>query len=219
MALFTRRHLQRVLNENAAFLSPKQLSTMCGLLNTVRDDYLATEWEQVIVNAASKVGVVRYEPRLAGNRTPDLQFQANEPSLQFIADVATASDKGLRKLNPVDALHEEFWRHRQNRKLFMGGFDVQVDAYPNSVYRGSEEKVRLKLPNRPEFNDKIFNSGFHGFLRNVQTVPEQRHRLMWSQPILVSTSPTSLPDAEPAAAAIPLSRSPALSTRILCTTR
>lgn len=176
MALFARRHLQRVFNENAAFLSPKQLSTICGLLNTVRDDYLATEWEQVIVNAASKVGVVQYEPRLAGNRTPDLQFQANEPPLQFIADVATASDKGLRKLNPVNALHEEFWRHRQKRKLFMGGFDIQVDAYPNSVYRGSEEKVQLKLPNRAEFNDKIFNSGFHAFLRNVQTVPQQGHR-------------------------------------------
>lgn len=176
MALFARRHLQRVLNENAAFLSPKQLSAICDLLNTVRDDYLATEWEQVIINTASKVGAVQYESRLAGNRTPDLQFHANEPPLQFIADVTTASDRGLRKLNPVDALHEEFWRHLRKRKLFMGGFAVQVDAYPNSVYRGSEEKVRLKLPNRAEFNDKIFNSGFLAFLRNVRTVPEQRHR-------------------------------------------
>jgi len=176
MALFARRHLQRVLNENAAFLSRKQLSAICDLLNTVRDDYLATEWEQVILNTASKVGVVQYEPRLAGYRTPDLQFQANDPLVQFIADVATASDKGLRKLNPVDVLHDEFWRHLRKRKLFMGRFDVQVDAYPNSVYRGSEEKVRLKLPNRAEFNKKIFNSGFFAFLRSVRTVPEQRHR-------------------------------------------
>jgi hypothetical protein len=176
MALFARRHLQRVLNENAAFVSPKQLSTICGLLNTVHDDYLATEWEQVIVNAASKVGVVQYEPRLPGNRAPDLQFQASEPPPQFIADVTTASDKGLRKLNPVDALHEEFSRHLRKRKLFMGGFDVQVDAYPNSVYRGSEERVRLKLPNRADFSDKIFSSGFLAFLRNVRTVPAQRHR-------------------------------------------
>src|SRR5260370_37528177 len=176
MALFARRHLQRVMNENAAFLSPKQLSAICDLLNTVRDDYLATEWEQVIINTASKVGVVQYEPRLAGYRTPDLKFQANDPRVQFIADVATASDKGLRKLNPVDALHDEFWRHLRKRKLFMGGFDVQVDAYPNSVYRGSEEKVRLKLPNRAEFNDKIFNTGFFALLRSVRTVSEQRHR-------------------------------------------
>ncbi len=176
MALFARRHLQRVLNENAAFVSPKQLSALCDLLNTARDDYLATEWEQVIINAASKVGAVQYEPRLAGSRTPDLQFHANEPPLQFIADVTTASDRGLRKLNPVDALHDELWRHLRKRELFMGGFDVHVDAYPNSVYRGSEEKVRLKLPNRAEFNDKIFNSGFLAFLRNVRTAPEQRHR-------------------------------------------
>ena len=58
----------------------------------------------------------------------------------------------------------------------MGGFDVQIDGYPHSVYRGSEEKVRLKLPNRAEFNDKIFNSGFFAFLRNVRSVPEQRQR-------------------------------------------
>ena len=176
MALFARRHLQRILNENAAFLAPKQLATVCKLLNSVRDEYLSTEWEQVILNAASKFGTVKHEPVLAGDRAPDLWFKAADESFEFVADVTTASDRGLHKLNPVDALDEEFWRHQRKAKLFTGGFDCQVDAYPNSVYRGSGERVRLKLPSRRDFENKIFNAEFHGFLRQVKAQPEKIHR-------------------------------------------
>src|ERR1700691_4181297 len=175
MALFARRRLQRILDENAAFLAPKQLVTACNLLNLVRDEYLSTEWEQVILNAASKIGAVRHEPALGGDCTPDLWFKTSDQSLEFIADVTAASDRGLNKLNPVDALDEEFWRHLRKAKLFTGGFDRQVDAYPNSVYRGSGERVRLKLPARGEFDQKIFHAEFHRFLRAVKAQPEQVH--------------------------------------------
>jgi hypothetical protein len=68
MAIFARRHFQRVLDENSGFLTPKQSSVICDLLNTPRDDYLSTEWEQVIINAASKLGIVQHEPSLGGAR-------------------------------------------------------------------------------------------------------------------------------------------------------
>jgi len=164
------------LDENATFLAPKQLVTACNLLNLVRDEYLSTEWEQVILNAASKIGAVQHEPALGGDCTPDLWFKASDQSLEFIADVTAASDRGLNKLNPVDALDEEFRRHLRKAKLFPGGFDRQVDAYPNSVYRGSGERVRLKLPARGEFDQKVFHAEFHGFLRAVKAQPEQVHR-------------------------------------------
>jgi hypothetical protein len=70
MALFSRRALQRILNQNAAVVSKQQNSTACGLLNEPHENYVATEWEQVIVNAASKFGIVRYEPQL-GESSPD----------------------------------------------------------------------------------------------------------------------------------------------------
>jgi hypothetical protein len=35
MALFARRYMQRILDDNAAFLAPAQLRTAVGLLNSV----------------------------------------------------------------------------------------------------------------------------------------------------------------------------------------
>jgi superfamily I DNA/RNA helicase len=172
MALFSRRVLQRVLHENAAFLPSKELSNICNLLNTVRDDYLATEWEQVILNAASKVGSIRYEPTLGSRRKPDLLLRSKS-SFEFIADITTASDKGLNRLNPVDALHEEFERHLRKRKLLNGGFDVRIDSHSRTIYRGSNNTVALMLPKRSEFKAKIFNAEFHKFMDSVFTMPDQ----------------------------------------------
>ena len=101
MALFARRHLQRVLNENAVFLSPKQLSVICDLLNTIRDDYLATEWEQVIINTASKVGAVLYEARLAGNRTP-ADVLVRDLSAVRRCQSLNVDDRGGRERNKYD---------------------------------------------------------------------------------------------------------------------
>lgn len=177
MALFGRRRLQRILDENVEFLTENHLTTACNLLNTPRDDYIATEWEQVILNAASKLGRVDYEPKMKGSRTPDLLFRSNDPPIEFIADITSASDKGLNKLNPFEALNEELWRYlRMNDLLSTGGFHVQVDRYQQAVYRGSKTKVRLKLPKRAEFEIKIFNSGFRAFLGKVRQYPQQQHR-------------------------------------------
>jgi hypothetical protein len=101
MTLFARRTLQRVLSENARFLTPKQSENACGLLNTPHDNYLATEWEQIILNAASKFGTVEHEP-LLGKSKPDLLFRSNDRSFEFIADIAAPSDKGFDALNPAD---------------------------------------------------------------------------------------------------------------------
>src|SRR5438309_1161792 len=111
MALFTRRRLQRILNENAGFLKPDQLSTSVNLLNSIYDEYLAKEWELAMLNAASKHGHVEHEPGARDERKPDLRFRSNYDGVAFIADVATISDRGFHQENPVDAFEEAFWRH------------------------------------------------------------------------------------------------------------
>jgi len=174
MALFSRRVLQRVLDENAAFLRPKELLDICNLLNIVRDDYLATEWEQVILNAASKIGSIEYQPVLAGRR-PDLLFKSKLSSFEFLAEITTASDKGLKRLNPVDALHEEFARHQRKRNLVTGGFEVRIEPRNSNIYRGSKETVSLMVPKIAEFNTKIFNRAFHLFMDCVCNAPDQCH--------------------------------------------
>ncbi len=177
MALFGRRCLQSVLTENAVFLGPKEAENKCNLLNTYDDPhYLSTEWELAVLNAASKVGTVEYEKRMRTHQ-PDLLFKSSDPPLEFLADITTLSDGGLRERNPVHALQSEFWRHLSKRRLFEGGgFDVQIDPYSLSFYRGSKEKPRLKLPRQSEWPTKIFNSGFRAFLEKVSNNPEQNQR-------------------------------------------
>ena len=175
MALFSRRILQRIVDESSAYLKPKQRQEICNLLNTVRDDYLATEWEQVIVNAASKVGVIQYEPDLGGSRKPDFRLQPNESNLVLVADVTVVSDQGFKKANPVGALLDEFFRRLQKRKMLHGGFFVTIDSLPNSIVRGSGERVRSLVPRVHEFYSRIFDARFHSFLDAVSSRPGQPH--------------------------------------------
>jgi hypothetical protein len=177
MALFSRRYLQRVLDENATFLTGSQLQTAVGLLNSVCEECLAKEWETVIINAASKCGTVEHEPGAEGQRAPDIFFRSVGATVQFIADVATISDRGFNRENPFDVLDEEFSRHLGNAKLLLtGGFHLQVDENRESGTRGSNRKVRLKLPPVNEFRQKIFTAAFFDFLRAVKADPERLHR-------------------------------------------
>jgi hypothetical protein len=183
MALFTRRHLQRILDENARFLKSGQLRNSIKQLNSVRDEYLAKEWELALLNAASKHGHVEHEPGASDERKPDLRFRSNDDGVAFIADVATVSDHGFHQENPVDAFDEEFRRHLEKMRLLpSGGFHTEVDEYLPRVGIGSEQKVRLKLPHRREFGEKIFYKRFFDFLRSVRRTPEQPHRFDVASP-------------------------------------
>src|SRR5947209_3104893 len=156
MALFSRRILQRVLDESGSYLDEKQQEELCNLLNSVRDDYLANEWEHVLLNAFSKLGKIEYERCIAGSRKPDLLFECSSPPLRFLADIKTISDLGLKKLNPVEPLQGEFLRYLGKHKMLGGGFHLRVDSHPSKVFRGSKDPLRSKLPSISQFHSKIF---------------------------------------------------------------
>lgn len=176
MALFSRRTLQRIIDENSSFLSPKQIDAVCGRLNSLHDGYLAVEWEQALLNAASKSGSVSHE-RPMGKSKPDLIFRASDRPVRFIADITAVSDRGYENENPIDAFQQEFDRHLSKKNLLVaGGFHVKVDTDSSKLYRGSRERVRLKLPKkRSDWDKRIFDGGFFHFLRNVQSHSEQKH--------------------------------------------
>jgi hypothetical protein len=79
MALFSRRFLQRTLDESSPYLSVKQRQDFRKLLNTVRDDYLATEWKIAILHVLNEHGSLQHEP--------DFRVQA---TLMFYLPPATA---------------------------------------------------------------------------------------------------------------------------------
>src|SRR5579862_7285641 len=138
MALFPRRVLQRTLSENVTVLSPAQADSVCRQLNVAHDGYVALEWEQVLLNAASKAGGAKYEPPLGGKSRADLLLKIDDPPLEFVADITACSDRGLDELNPMEALMEEFQLQLRKRNIPADGFNVQLDGWQGSIYRGSK---------------------------------------------------------------------------------
>ena len=169
MALFSRRCLRRLLDENAKFLEPEQVEEHSRRLDKVRDDYLATEWEIAILNSLTKVGTVKHEPTdLDGSRLLDVVFSL--PTIQFGADIATVSDQQLHRRNPVDRIWEELARRVRKRKITTGGFDVE-NFYPYEVSKGRGIRHNLLIPPIGKLGEVIFNRDFDEFLGRIASNP------------------------------------------------
>src|SRR6266853_567631 len=72
LSIFGRRVLQRMINENAQFMTASQLERLVGLLNLDDGKGASTEWEIALSNSFSKFARVQYEPNLGGRSHPDL---------------------------------------------------------------------------------------------------------------------------------------------------
>jgi hypothetical protein len=89
--------------------------------------------------------------------------------------VTAPSDEGFHELNPTDAFEDEFQTRVVKFGWTSGGFHIQIDPHTTQLYRGMDDRVHLKLPARSTWSETIFNSDFTGFLRRVQSEPEQKH--------------------------------------------
>jgi hypothetical protein len=77
MAIFSRRTIQRLINENASFLTTKQIKSHVDNLN---NGDLGAEWEVVLLNVFSKLGRVEHEKNFNGKK-PDIYFTSEDRSL------------------------------------------------------------------------------------------------------------------------------------------
>ena len=137
------------------------------LTRSFKELSLAFEWEIVLINALSKVGTVRHEEPLGNGRDADIYFHyTDNPNHNFLADVTTASDKGLDEINPFDALSEELTRRVVAAGLKPNWFSLRVggDGFP--TYKGGR-KPKLRLPGRARFGQVIFNKEFDDFLSAI----------------------------------------------------
>lgn len=198
MAIFSRRTLQCLINENAEFLRPKQIKEHVRRLNNADLAYqnnkfsevsLATEWEVVLLNVFSKIGIVEHEPILEGQKKIDLLFTLrSNSSKQFLADITTISDKGFDDKNPVEALENDLMKRVAQHGLRLDAFSLRVegnhgksykgyyyiehgDESRTVLYKGGGEKSKLKLPGIAKFAEKIFNDKFEQFLKDIEYAP------------------------------------------------
>ncbi|MBA3240601.1 MAG: hypothetical protein H0T60_05170 [Acidobacteria bacterium] len=169
MAIFSRRIVQQMLNENAGFLTKKQLGQHVSRLNTEGFQSIDTEWEVAVLNAFSKLGTVEHEPALEGTSELDLLFTHDDGS-SFLADITSVSDEGFEEKTSVKAFYVELQQRLRKAGLLYQGWVLSVGSHPTTKFR---ERRKPALPLRVEFAKEIFNNNFREFLKRIKEHPEQ----------------------------------------------
>jgi hypothetical protein len=171
MAIFSRRTLQRLINENDLFLTQDQSNNHVEKLN---EGDLTFEWELVLLNVFSKFGKITHEPKFEKSRREiDILFSSKDDDLEFLADVTCIKGKKDED-NLIISFEQELKKIIDQNKLSgcwhfrVGGNNHEVD------FRKS--KPKLKLVGKAEFETKIFNlSEFKKFIENVKNLPENKY--------------------------------------------
>lgn len=167
MAIFSRRTVQRFINENAAFLTGRQLKTHVEKLN--KGD-ISAEWEVVLLNAFSKLGKVEHE-RTFNGKNPDLYFTSAAHGVEFLADIKTVSDEGLELKNPQRQLNDRLHKEVAEKDI-KGAWDCQIGGnYEEARRTGS--MLQLKLPPLARFDQEIFNEAWDDFAAQIKREPDK----------------------------------------------
>jgi hypothetical protein len=179
--LFFRRTIQRMLDENAVWLTPEQTQAHVDALNDMgRENTLSTVWEIAVLNALRKFTDLAHEPDL-GCR-PDIFFGVGEELVA--ADIVTISDKTRHKMNPIDRLEQELFRrlgHLQETGV-KGGFYLSVGDTAQRRVTKERQPPSLLLLHVDEFKTVIFTPEFNRFVAAIKSQPTQRHVYLINSP-------------------------------------
>lgn len=184
MAIFSRRTIQRLIEENnIVFKMPvkKQREALNIKSESFNNEFLAHEWEIVVLNAFAntfkKFGQVIHEQKF--NQKPlDIFFHsAVNPKLNFVADICSVTDYGTDERFPIENLEEKYYELIDKRNLCLNSFDIKVGDNSNLISR-EKGGVVLFLPPEKDFDKKIFNEKFKAFLDTVEANPKSSHRLL-----------------------------------------
>src|SRR5262245_38073281 len=140
MAVFSRRVVQRMLNE-ASMLAADTRKRYVQVLNSGKPDSLAAEWELAILWAFGKIFSIHHEPHGTTRKKVDLVI--NDTDVRIAADIRTISDKGFEDENPVERLESGLRKEALRHKLRISKFSVKIKQRPNSP-----RKVTLAVPPR-----------------------------------------------------------------------
>jgi hypothetical protein len=168
MAIFCRRTVQRMLDENAQFLTKEQLDHQVGRLNANGFHPIDAEWEVSVLNAFGKLGNVIHEPSLEGAAKLDLLFTADDCS-NFLADITSVSDEGFEERSPVKSFYVELQNRLRRAGVLYKGWRLSIGSHAAKY----GEPTIPAIPPRNEFSKEIFNGNFKQFLRTVKERPDQ----------------------------------------------
>lgn len=186
MAIFSRRILQKLIDENAIFCNRDSIKKHVNGLNLKgvkkeneiekAKDAIANEWEVVLLNSLSKIGNVFHERDFSGNKSNiDVFFSSQTSGFRFIADITAVSDEGLHRKNPIQSLYfqisDMFWeKNIDPNKLY-----ILAEGNSEEAFRG-KERSKLFIPGEGRFKQEIFETDkFQSFLSSIQTQSNNYH--------------------------------------------
>jgi hypothetical protein len=173
MAMFTRRALQRAIDGSLAYTSRSKRREWVGVLNSPKSPrYIPTEWEIMVLQSLSGLGTLTHEQDLGGETKPDVHFKC--PSLTFVADIATISDRGSHERNPIRQLEVELRQRWLRSGVTEGGFAFHAST---RLETGRGGKPPVIVPPVEQFDSLIFNDRFERFVCDVKTAPNQQRAL------------------------------------------
>lgn len=183
MAIFSRRTIQRLIEENnSVFRMPvkEQIKVLNIKNDSFNNEFLAREWEIVVLNAFAhtfkEFGKVTHEKKF--NQKPlDIFFESTEnPKLNFVADICSVTDYGTDKRFPIEILERKYYQLIDKRNFCLNFFNIKIGDNSNFVSRG--KGVVLFLPTEEDFDKKVFNEKFNAFLDSVEENPSSSHNLL-----------------------------------------
>lgn len=172
--VFTKRVIQKIIDENSSFLSDDQIQRHVNALNRVDQETVDFEWEVVMLNAFSKIGNVVHEPDFGGASRVDLYFRYRDTQqAEFIADIATVSDRGIEKENRQKDFQNELNRLIRKYELNLDCFSWHIDGAVQGTYRNG--RMKLKFPEKVNWPE-VFDADFIKFLDDIKLSPGVPHR-------------------------------------------
>jgi hypothetical protein len=180
MALFSRRRLSVSLHRNSTIVSREKLKDWVARLNTISDDYVATEWEIILLEAFSKLGSLRYEPEELGR--VDLAFETVDGSVAFAADIIAISDRQRHKENPARFFADELRRKFQKAGIVKGALFYEIGEKDCRPVLSRGHQRALLLPHVSTFPRAIFNEDWSAFITAIRTHPVSKHVFHAFQP-------------------------------------
>jgi hypothetical protein len=171
MAIFSRRTLQRMLNETAAGIPMRRRKEYARDLDKA-EHCLALEWELALTWAFLSTGFALYEHPYKGNIKPDLTVSAESAGQPFfVADITTVSDKGIEAAVGLERFQRELDKAIASLNLTRRSFWIE---FSRDDLHSSDEPIALRLPSQTRVMEFI-STGIHPFLFKVQNSPNVQH--------------------------------------------
>lgn len=179
--MFSRRAIQRKLDELEDVLTPEQHAKLINRLNRPSRDRLAAMWEVVFLQALSQVAMISHEIALPNRRQPDFGFEFDHAGVRraIVGDIASVSDVGLDKQN----LFREFC-DQGSRLADKYGLDpnhFRYDVAGEQVGEWPKLKMKLLLPTGQAFT-QLIKSVVEPFFRDVMQSPRPKAELKHDEP-------------------------------------